>query len=173
MKKTRVGKVLKELRGSQTQLSLGLETNVTRESISKYENGRSQIPRDISQHIMRKFDDPRFAITLRQEYTSTGPKWLDGKNVDLHRCSVKEKTLEEVKEALDALEEVSFSTPFNLLEHFERQRVELALQELVEAQTAIDMLVAIVCIESDISYTQVWQSHYSKLTRAGYIGGHS
>lgn len=173
MKKTRAGKVLKELRGSQTQLSLGLESNVTRESISKYENGRSQIPKDISQQIMRKYDDPRFAITIRQEYTSTGPQWLDGKNVDLHRCSVKEKTLEEIKEALNALEEVSLSKPLKFLEHYERQRVEIALEELVEAQTAIDMLVAIVCTESDISYTQVWLNHYSKLTRAGYIGGYS
>lgn len=171
MKRTKVGEVLKELRGKQTQLSLGLEANVTRESISKYETGRSQIPKDISNFVMNKFDDARFAITLRQEYTGTGPRWLDGQNADLHRCSVKEKTLEEIKEALDALEEISLSKPLQHLEHYEMQSVERVLEELVEAQTAIDILVAVVCQEARISYTGVWNNHYSNLTRAGYIGG--
>lgn len=170
MTRTKVGEMLKEMRGEQTQLSLGLEINLTRETVSKYENGRSKVPADISRTLVSKFDNPKFAITIRNEYTGTGPKWLDGPNIDLHRSSVKEKTLEELKEALEVLENFCFSKPLKKLQHFERQSLENILEELVEAQTALDHMVAVVCNEAEISYTGVWDKHYKSLMSAGYLG---
>ena len=171
MTNSMVGEMLKEMRGDQTQLSLGMEVNLTRESISRYENGRSKVPADISRTLVNKYDNPEFAIKIRNEYTGTGPKWLDGPNVDLHRSSVKEKTLEEVKEVLTLLESFCLSKPLKTLQLFERQTLEKLLDELVEAQTAIDHLVAVICTEAQISYSGVWDKHYSSLTSAGYIGG--
>ncbi|GGA31362.1 hypothetical protein GCM10011384_21060 [Psychrobacillus lasiicapitis] len=162
---------MKEMRGEQTQLSLGLDINLTRETVSKYENGRSKVPSDISRTLVNKYDNPKFAMTIRNEYTGTGPKWLDGPNVDLHRSSVKEKTLEELREALETLESFSLAKPLKKLQLFERQLLERVLDELVEAQTAIDHMVAVVCKEADISYTGVWDKHYRSLASAGYIGG--
>ncbi|WP_225216045.1 helix-turn-helix domain-containing protein [Psychrobacillus faecigallinarum] len=163
--------MLKEMRGEQTQLSLGLDINTTRETVSKYENGRSKVPSDISRTLVKKFDNAKFAITVRNEYTGTGPKWLDGPNVDLHRSSVKEKTVEEMKEALDLIVNTCLAKPLKKLQHFELQSVDSMLQEAVEAITALDHFIAVVCKEAEISYTEVWDKHYKALMSAGYLGG--
>lgn len=169
MSKSCVGEMVKEMRGEQTQVSFGLDLNLTRETVSKYENGRSKVPSDISRELVNKFDNPKFAITVRQEYTGTGPIWLDGPNVDLHRSSVKEKTIEELKEALVKLNDFCFSKPLKNLQSFEKQALESVLNELVEAQTALDHMVAVVCEEATISYTGVWDRHYASLISSGYI----
>lgn len=171
MNKSKVGEMLKEMRGEQTQLSLGFDLNLTRETVSKYENERSRVPADISRTLVNKFDNPKFAITIRNEYTGTGPKWLDGPNVDLHRSSVKEKTLEELGEAIETLSNFCLSKPLKKLQVFEKQALECVLDELIEAQTAIDHMVAVVCKEAEISYTGVWDKHYKSLMSAGYLGG--
>ncbi|MGF9979327.1 helix-turn-helix domain-containing protein [Viridibacillus arvi] len=171
MKKTDVSSVMKEMRGKEHQQKLAMELNVARETISKYENGRSKVPADIGRALTQKYDNPKFAITLRSEYTGTGPKWLDGPNVDLHRSSVREKTIEEMREALDKLEQISFAKPLCKLDGFEKQNIEIALEELVELQTALDHLVAVVCMEADISYTGLWDKHYRYLTSVGYLDG--
>lgn len=171
MAKTLVGEMLKEMRGEQTQLSLGLDINTTRETVSKYENGRSKVPSDISRTLVKKYDNPKFAITVRNEYTGTGPKWLDGPNVDLHRSSVKEKTVEEMKEALDLIVSTCLAKPLKKLQHFELQSVDSMLQEAAEAITALDHFIAVVCKEAEISYTEVWDKHYKALMSAGYLGG--
>lgn len=169
MTKTNVGERLKEMRDGQTQLSLGLELNLTRETISRYENGRMKVPSDITKTLVSKYDDPKFAITVRNEYTGTGPRWLNGPNVDLHRSSVKEKTIEELREALEKLESFCFSKPLKRLQSFEILELRDVLNELVEAQTALDHMVAVVCQEADISYTGIWDSHYASLISAGYL----
>lgn len=170
MTRSCVGEMVKELRGEKTQVSFGLDLSLTRETVSKYENGRSKVPSDIARALVDKYDDPKFAITVKNEYTGTGPRWLDGPNVDLHRSSVKEKTLEELKEALEKLENFCFSKPLTKLQPFEKQSLEIVLDELVEAQTALDHMVAVVCQEAEISYTGVWDKHYASLISAGYIG---
>ncbi|MCM3316151.1 helix-turn-helix domain-containing protein [Rummeliibacillus stabekisii] len=169
MKKTNVSSVMKEMRGETYQQQLAMELNVSRETISKYENGRSKVPRDIGRALTRKYDNPKFAMTLRNEYSGTGPRWLDGPNVDLHRSAVKEKTVEEIQEALEQLERTSLVKPLWKIEHFEKQNIEETLDELVEAQTAIDHLVAVICIEAGINYVDLWQKHYRSLASNGYL----
>jgi len=171
MTNSNVGEMLKEMRGRQTQLSLGLDINLTRETVSKYENGRSKIPSDISNTLMKKYDNPRFAMVIRNEFTHTGAVWLDGPNVDLHRSSVKEKVLEEMNEALEKLNNFCMAKPLARLKHFEYQALESVLEELVEVQTAIEHMVVVVCEEANISYTGLWDRHYKFLASEGYIGG--
>lgn len=169
MTQNKVGRVLKEIRGDKSQQQFAFELGVVRETVSKYENGRTSIPQDISQKLVEKYDDPKFAMTIRNAYTGTGPIWLDGENVDLHRSSVKEKTIEELKEVLDAILKTCLAKPPKMIKHFERQEVEKMLVEAADAITALDHFVAIVCTEAQISYKEVWQKHYRKLASAGYI----
>ncbi|MBD8026456.1 helix-turn-helix transcriptional regulator [Ureibacillus sp. Re31] len=165
----RVGTVLKEIRGEQTQQQFAFDMGVVRETVSKYETGRSHIPQDISRKITQKYDNPKFAITIRNEYTGTGPKWLNGQNVDLHRSSVKEKTVEELQEALDAISNTSLAKPFRKLKLFDYQNVEEVLLEAAEAMTALEHFIAVVCSEANISYTNLWDKHYRELANSGYI----
>lgn len=165
----KVNKLIREMRGTTHQQNLAEELNVSRESISKYENDRTKLPVDVSNGFMQKFNNPEFAITLGHEYTGTGPIWLDGPNVDLHRSSVKEKTLEELEEAIHKLRNTSLAKPLVNLTPYELQSVRDALEELVEAQTAMAHLVAVVCMETGISYTDVWAQHYRSLQSSGYV----
>lgn len=169
MKKTKVPSVLKEMRGSMYQQKLADEVHVSRETISKYENGRSKIPKDVSRLLTQKYDNPKFAITLRQEYTGTGTVWLDGPNVDLHRSAVKEKTTEEVSEFLEKLKKVDFSKPLRKMASFEKQDIKDLLGEAVEAITSLDHLVAITCMEGDFSYIDIWNDHYLSLKANGFL----
>lgn len=169
MTRNKVGEMLKEVRGDKTQQQFAFDMGVVRETISKYETGRSQIPQDISKKIVFKYDDPKFAMTIRNAYTGTGPVWLDGENVDLHRSSVKEKTIEELQEAMEHILNTCLAKPLKKVQHFERQDVEKMLMEVVDAITAMDHFVAVVCTEAEISYTNIWQKHYRKLAKRGYI----
>lgn len=169
MKKGKVSQVLKEMRGDTYQQKLALDLNTTRETISKYENGRSKVPKDISRNLMKKFDNPKFAITLRQEYTGTGPVWLDGPNIDLHPSAVKEKTIEEISELLEKLKKVDFSKPLRAMAPYERQEKLDLLSEAVEAATSIDHLIAVTCMKGDFSYVDVWDDHYSSLKANGFL----
>lgn len=166
---SRVGKEVKRLRADDTQEKFAYGTGVTREAISKYETGRVPLPPDVSRTLTKKYNDSRFTMTVQQEYTGTGPKWLDGPNVDLHRSAVKEKTLEEIQELLAAMGSISFATPLGNLKPFEFQNVEALLEEAVEAMTALSHFVAVVCKESGISPTAIWDKHYLSLERAGFI----
>lgn len=166
---SKVGQEMKRLRGDDTQQKFAYGTGVTREAISKYETGRVPVPPDISRGLMQKYDDARFAITVQQEYTGTGPMWLNGPNVDLHRSAVKEKTLEEIHELLTAMRDISLAKPLGALKPFEFQELEELLQEAAEAMTALDHLIAVLCQESGIKYTDVWKKHYLSLMRSGYI----
>ena len=166
---TKVGAVLKEIRGGDTQQQFAFDLGVVRETISKYETGRSHLPQDISRSLVDKFDNPKFAITVRSEYTNTGPRWLDGEDVDLHRSSVKEKTVEELQEALEAISNTSLAKPLQKLKLFDFQNIEEMLLEAAEAMTALDHFIAVVCNEANISYTNLWNKHYSELANNGYI----
>lgn len=164
-----VGGILKELRGEETQQQFSFDLGVARETLSKYENGRTKVPSDISRSIVKKFDDPKFAVTVQHEYTGTGPRYLDGPNVDLHRCSVKEKTIEELQEVLDSMKCTNLTKPAKAINPFERQNIENMVEEAVEAITALTNFVAVATQHFELSYTGVWLNHYKDLEKAGYI----
>jgi len=164
-----VGGVIKELRGGETQLSLGLDIGVGRERLSRYENGRAKVPSDISRTLVNRFDNPKLALAVQHEYTGTGPIYLNGPKVDLHRCSVREKTIEELQEALDSITSTSLAKPSDAIEHFERKNIMDMIEEAVEAATALANFIAVTTEHLGISYTGVWMDHYKYLQKAGFI----
>lgn len=160
---------MKKMRGGETQQQLAMEINVSRETVSRYENGSTRIPADVSRAMMQRHDNPQFAFAMRNEYTRTGPVWLDGPNVDLHRSSVKEKTLEELDEVTNALKNFSFAKPLKNLSNWEAPELEKLLEEVVEAITAMEHLAVVVCEEANISYTETWSKHYQQLRAKGWL----
>lgn len=120
-----VGKVLKETRGQESQLQVSFDLNVSRESISAYETERAKIPVDVSQNIVKKFDNPWFAMEVANEYTAgTWVRKLDGEFVDLHRASVKAKTEEELQEAIEALRGISVVNLANSVSPSELEKIK-------------------------------------------------
>ncbi|WP_313469883.1 XRE family transcriptional regulator [Lysinibacillus sp.] len=166
---TAVGEIMKGLRGDDTQLQWGFDMGVVRETVSKYETGRSKVPADIGRKMMDKYDDPKLAMAIQYEYTGTGPRWLDGQNVDLHRCSVREKTIEELEEALVAIKNTSMSKPAFALTPKEREEHKKTLEEIVELITAATNYIAVGTDYIGISYSGVWNEHYNYLQQEGFI----
>lgn len=169
MAKNKLGQAMKKMRGGETQQQLAMEINVSRETVSRYENGSTRIPADVSVAMMQRHDNPQFAFAMRNEYTRTGPVWLDGPNVDLHRSSVREKALEELDEVTNALKNFSFAKPLKNLSNWEAPELEKLLEEVVEAITAMEHLAVVVCEEANISYTETWNKHYTQLRAKGWL----
>ncbi|MBD8013852.1 helix-turn-helix domain-containing protein [Planococcus wigleyi] len=169
MKKSQLTHAMREVRNGQTQEQLAMELNVSRELVSKIENGRVEMAPDISRKLMKRKGSPRLAMALRYEYTGTGTTLLNGPNVDLHRSSVREKTIEEAEEFLAALKAFSFAKPLSNLSNWERPELEKTLEEGVELITAIEHLLLIVCEETGINFTDVWQNHHTQLMAKGYV----
>lgn len=165
----KVGELMKEMRAKETQQKQALDMSVARETISRYETNKDKINADVARKFSSKYDDPRFAMAIQTEYTGTGPILLDGPNADLHRSAVKEKTLEELEEALSRLKSTSLVKPLASMELFEKQDLHEALEELVEASTAISNLVAVLCMEAQISYRDLWMEHYHYLMSQGLL----
>lgn len=166
---SKLKRIMKEMRKGESQQKLALELNVSRESVSAYENGRARIPADIASAMMERKENPRFAFALRNEYTQTGPVWLDGPNVDLHQSSVREKTMEEMNEAIIAISGFSFARSLKNLPEWERPAAEELLEEVAEAITAMELFLARTCEETGISYTGVWSRHYKQLKAKGWL----
>ncbi|MGE7954838.1 helix-turn-helix domain-containing protein [Lysinibacillus xylanilyticus] len=164
-----VGGVIKELRGDETQLSLGLDIGIGRERLSRYENGRAKVPSDISRTLVNRFDNPKLALAVQHEYTGTGPIYLNGPNVDLHRCSVREKTIEELEEAIVSIKQTSLAKPKEAVDPYEKKNMMDMIEEAVEAATALANFIAVTTDHLGISYTGVWTSHYQYLQKAGFI----
>ncbi|WP_026678183.1 helix-turn-helix domain-containing protein [Fictibacillus gelatini] len=167
-----VGKVIKALRREQdlSQLQLSFDLNVSRESISAYETERAKVPQDISRSLMEKFDNPFYAMEVAHDYT--GGSWvskLDGEAVDLHRSTVKDKTLEELDEALESIRGVRLATKPKYIQEHEKHQLEEAIIQAIDAIIALTHFVAIICIEYGFSWLKMWKKQHAKLRSKGYI----
>lgn len=167
MKKNRLAQTLKEIRGNETQEQLAMALNVSRESVSKYENGHVKVPPDVSRMLMNRYDEPRFALILRNEYTETGAVWLDGPNADLHRSAVKEKALDDLQKLSVTLQAVSYSKPLETLASFDKPQIEALLFQTIETIQTLEILAVITSEQAGIHYTDSWRRHYKKLKAKG------
>lgn len=163
------GNALREIRGGKSQHIFSMELNISRESVSAYETGRAKIPKDVSVKVMDKFDDPFFAMALANEYTKAWSPKLDGANVDLHRCSVKEKATEDIKRLLESIEQISLTKAPRVTDAYRRKDIENMLMETLNAITALNHLAAVLSKDYNLSWKELWEEHYIKLKAKGLI----
>lgn len=168
-----VGKHLKETRSNcgKTQQQLSQELNICRESVSAYETERAKLPPDISKELVKKYDDPFFAMKLANEFTGTMGVVLDGMYVDTHRSSVREKAIEELREALLSIENISVANHPKSITLFDKEELETSLQESIDAIISLTYFVAIICTEYEISWCDMWTQQYEKLKAKGFVKG--
>ncbi|WP_083248255.1 hypothetical protein [Desulfuribacillus stibiiarsenatis] len=166
-----VGKVFQEVRKKHcSQLQFALDNNIVRESVSAYETERARLPQDISRKAIQRFDSPRLAFEVASQYTGgSWLTWLDGNNVDLHRASVRSKVKEELREALDAIAEVSLANHPHAMQDFERRKLEHSIEQSIDAIYALSMYVARVCEDYGYSWQRKWDKHRQKLVARRYV----
>lgn len=175
MTEVSVGQAIREVRLARglRQGDVAGQVYVSREMFAKVEQGKRRIAADVQPRVARQLDDPRVCMELAAEATGgIGPVYLDGERVDLHRASVKDKAVEELAEAIEALSRARKLTnargPDDLDDDGRKQLADV-LHELVEAQTAIGMTIAVLCRTYKVSLKGLYDAHRAELAAKGYI----
>ncbi|MGZ0084549.1 helix-turn-helix domain-containing protein [Caldibacillus thermoamylovorans] len=171
MKRGRAADAVKEARQKtgMTQQQLSFDIYESRESVSHQENGRYRVQPNISKYFAEKHNNPWVALEAAAEYTGWGPVKLDGEMVDLHRASVTMKTREELTEALEAIESVCVANHPRSIREFDKQRLEEAMMQAIDAIVALTQYVAVICMDYGFSWWKMWQKHRAKLQAKGFI----
>ncbi|MBT2680022.1 XRE family transcriptional regulator [Bacillus sp. ISL-35] len=143
----------------------------SRESISQQENGRYQIQPELTKYYTEKHNNPFVAMEAAAEYIGWGPMKLDGDAADLHRMTVTMKTKEELEEAILSIRKASEKLTVNprCIERLDIEEIEKSLMESIDAITALNHYVAVVCKEYGISWVKVWTQHKVKLIQRRFI----
>lgn len=155
------------------QKDVGRMMFMSHKSVSAIENGRRKLPHDVGPSIARALDDPELYCALQVAATGgVAIPFLNGPKVDLHRSSVRAKTIEEVKEALRALEEadclINAKGPEDLGPEGERQ-VDECIHQLIEAQTGCQIMVAVLCRQYGRSMGEAYEAHRKELVGKGFL----
>ncbi|GCD83702.1 hypothetical protein PTHTG4_27660 [Parageobacillus thermoglucosidasius] len=171
MKRGRAADAVKAARkaANMTQQQLSFEIYESRESVSHQENGRYRVQPNISKYFAEKHNNPWVALEAAAEYVGWGPVKLDGEMVDLHRASVTMKTREELAEALEAIESVCVANHPRSIRDFDKQRLEEAILQAIDAIVALTQYVAVICTDYGFSWIKMWQKHRAKLQSKGFI----
>lgn len=164
-----MAQALKKLRKDETQQAVAEKMNVSRETIKNLESGQRDFPSYITRSLMEVYDSPYLPMSIRSTYTHTGPVLFDGPNADSHRSAIREKTLEETQELLAALQAYSFAKPFGNSSDFERPRLEELVRHTAKTITCLEHLLATICEETELSYTDTWQQLYADWQKKGYL----
>lgn len=153
-----------------TQMDFGFEINMSRSAVAMIETGKRKMPRDVMGKAVQVIDDGFYTMAAAEEVI--GHVWvpkLDGKYVDLHRCSVSMKTEEEIHEALTAIKGICVSNHPASMPDTQRQELKAALLQVIDAIVALSTYVAVICREYRLSWIQLWREHRVKLKSKGYV----
>ena len=167
-----IGQVLRETRveyGLSLQ-SLASRLYIGKSSLSDYERERIPAPAEVLTGLTQTIDSHRLAMAVANEATggAAGMVWLDG-DVDLHRAVVRDKTLEELGEAMEHLRQVAVLNPPRTVTEDQREAIADSLLELMDSRTAIDVCIDIFCREYGVSPMSIKEAHRQKLESRGYI----
>lgn len=133
------------------------------------ESGTRTIAKDMAPIMAAKLDHPALYAELARELTGFGPAWLDGPNVDLHRAAVREKCLEELREAMQAIDKhCAYVPPDAATDRARKERYE-HLMQVMDAIEACFMHVGTQCLDYGYSMRQLSQDHYDKLRSKRYV----
>jgi transcriptional regulator with XRE-family HTH domain len=167
-----VGTALKRARGRHdiTQGDLADQHYLSRSMVAEVERGAKRLPRDIAPKAARRLDDGFLAMEIAHEFS--GGAWagrLDGNGVDLHRSSVRAKTLEELEEAIEAINGFSMVNAPGMIGQEHRKILESMMIEACDVVVAVNHLLAVVCEDYGISWYGIWDQWHKKAMAAGYI----
>ncbi|WP_281659099.1 helix-turn-helix domain-containing protein [Halobacillus sp. Cin3] len=171
MKNSKAARMMKATRvqSGKTQQQLSMDIFQSREYITKQENGERKIPPSTLQHFTKTYNNPWLALEAAKEYTGWGVTKLDGPAVDLHRSSVREKAIEELQEAIEAMQKVTLTKQPSFTQSFELQDIEKSAEEVIDVIGASTAYVATLCEEYGLNWNQLWENHYRKLQSRGYV----
>lgn len=151
-----------------TQIDASKVAMVDNSTLGKYIKGTRNAPIDVMQRTTEHFNDPFLSMAAANEVSGNSfVPILD--NVDLHRCSVHLKTVEEIDEARAALSVAPITKRHDQLTEADLQAIQAAINESMGAITALMHYLAVLCKEYCISWVSIWKSHRKMLKDKNYI----
>lgn len=154
-----------------TQKTVGSIGFCSGKLISAIERGERQPSVDVVERLTKELDDPRLYMEAANEVTGGvfGVSWLDGDCVDLHRASVKEKVIEELSEAIRAINNVKVYDNPKAIKPDRKEYAKKSIQESIDVYDAIAHFIAVMCNEYGLSIKEMFKEHRQKLMERGYL----
>lgn len=168
-----IGKAIKEARELKgaTQNNLAESSYLSPKTISAIETGRRAVTQDNLKIICKELDDPRVYLEATSEICGDvfGVQWLDGDSADLHRASVKEKVIEELSEAVRAINLAKVYKNPACCTKDDIDIVRKSIEETIDVYKAAAIYIAVMCREYNISIKEMFKKQSQKLIEKGYI----
>lgn len=165
-----IAQALKTSRKDRGLKQSELEIPYSDSMVSMIERGDRHIAPDVAPMLAQKLDHPALFAEIARELTGGfGPAWLNGPNVDLHRSSVREKCLEELREAMAAIEKFAASRPPGAETEMDRKARYEHLLQAFDAIVALFHYIGIQCLEYGFSMLKLSRDHYAKLKGKRYV----
>lgn len=154
-------------RGENQQIVADV-AHVSNSLVSKIIRGNRKPAKDIMRNTTAHYDDARLYLAAQEEVAGDASvPWLN--NADLHASTVHLKTIEEIRETIEAMATVPITKRKDQLCDKDKEAIRTAIKECIEAITALTHYVAILCKEYCFSWLGVWKEHRLKLKASKYI----
>ncbi len=144
--------------------------HIAENTLRAYESGRRQVPNEIVSAAVKVYRSP--CVQAQRCYecrvNRLTPPWLD--RVDPHPMAVRDKVLEELGEALDAVRAVCLVNkrcPDDLTQE-DRTRLNVAIEEMRDLYPALMMWFGVVETVFGYDHEVLASEMYQKLRSRGY-----
>lgn len=168
-----LGKVIRAYREQKglTQEEYCKYYRVSRKTLSAIENGDRDIGVNRLQAVIKELNDPRLYLEAINELTGGvfAVNWLDGDSIDLHRSSVKEKVIEELQEALEAINLTKIYKYPSRCTDDEIKIIIESLNEVVDVFNAAGIYIAVLCDNYGLDVREVFNHQREKLINRKYL----
>lgn len=145
---------ISEVRRAQgmDQKDLAARMNVSRESVSKWEQKKLEIPEDLRGNLTALLDDGPFTAYMWSKATNGASiPYLDGVMVDHHPAALLDRAQKEVDEAEASLRLLDAHIPHQYWNGPQRTALHEANRECLDAMAALFTLISDNCAAAGIS----------------------
>lgn len=146
--------------------------NVSESLVNEWVNLRRRVTDAVKPTLARKVDDGRLYMAIATEATGgVSAPYLDGRMVDNHRLVAVDKAIEEMQEAIRALQALKpvFRKPPKMVTTEEKMLISDQMMESVEAETGLVNMLARLAREYDFSLADLYDQHQEELIEKGYL----
>lgn len=158
-------------RKNMTQEEFAKLCFVSKKTLSRLENNFENIKFYSLVDIVKILNDPLFTIKVINELTNGvfSIKNLNGGNVDLHRSCVKEKVIEELNEAINAISTSKVYKNPNGITVLDRSLIRKSVMEIIDVFNASGIYIQVMCSEYGFDIQEMFKEQEEKMLKKGYI----
>ncbi|MRN56793.1 XRE family transcriptional regulator [Paenibacillus monticola] len=155
-------------RRGDTLAKAGRAAHVDGSQVGKILKGTRKASEPVMRATAHHYDDGQLFLAAAAEVTGgASVPWLDC--ADLHPSSAHIKTIEEIREAEQALLRMPITKTLEQLSVGDRQSIKDSLMEQIEAITALTHNISVLCRKYDFSYLSLWEEHRNELRAKKYM----